>query len=102
MCFKKTFSILLMIVLFGAYPVFLSDKYTVTRPINENSSEKDSSSKLIDKDVLEDKEKNYIFFSYLLSDDAKEFIVIFFDLPISFYFIKFLINSSRNPRLPPI
>ena len=96
--YKNLIDVLVFLLLLGIYPVFMGHSSNDLLPVNENTTHEETFSKLLDKDIHE---KNSFLFTYSLSDYTKHFFLITFFLPITFYLIRLLANSSRIPRLPP-
>jgi len=100
--YKNIFSILLILLLLETQSVFPGNNNDLISPAHENTTEEDTYSKLTFKDISGNNEKNIFFPIYSLIDSIKQFFLITFFLPISYFFIRLFTNSSRTPRLPPI
>jgi hypothetical protein len=99
--YKNKFCILLILLLSGIHLVFLDNVHNILLSLNENVTEEELFLDLKYNNISENDKKNSFFFTYSLPDDTKEFCLITFSLPITFYFISLLTNSSQTPRLPP-
>jgi|GEM_PF-502279 hypothetical protein len=99
--YKNKFGVLLILILFGIHTVFLDNIHNILLPLNENVIEEERFSDLTNKNIPENNKKNSFFSTHSLQDDTKKICLIIFSLPITFYSISLLTNSTRTPRLPP-
>ncbi|MCK5096902.1 MAG: hypothetical protein KAR45_02305, partial [Desulfobacteraceae bacterium] len=82
--YKKIFSGIIILLIFGTHPVSMANHYTILLPLNEKTAEEETASKLTDIDASEN---NAFLFIYSLTHSVKDFFIIACYLPITFYLI---------------